>query len=373
MTIGNNKKIPFFEYPRLYLDEKADLLRIFEDVGNRGAFILQKDLANFESNLAKYAGAKYAIGVANATDGLELSCMAMGINPGDEVICCAHTMLATASSIKTAGGVPVPVEIGSDNLIDADAVESAINKNTVGIMPTQLNGRTCDMDRIMSIAHKHHLFVIEDAAQALGSRYKGKHAGTYGASSAISFFPAKVLGCLGDGGGVLTNSDQLFDKIYQLHDHGRDVQGEVRGWGRNSRLDNFQAAILNFRLPKYELVIARRRAIAGIYQERLGLLEELKLPPGPTDNSDHFDVYQNYELEADNRDQLKEYLHQNGIGTLIQWGGKAVHQWEHLGFSIKLPRVENFFERCIMLPMNMFISDDDVHYICDHVIHFYHH
>ena len=141
-------------------------------------------------------------------------------------------MLATAASIRTAGGVPVPVELGDDNLLDPDAVEDAINPRTVGIMPTQLNGRTCNMDRIMSIANRHGFFVVEDAAQALGSRFKGQHAGTFGNASAISFFPAKVLGCLGDGGGVITNDEGVYDRIYQLHDHGRDVDGELKSWGR---------------------------------------------------------------------------------------------------------------------------------------------
>lgn len=365
------RKVPFFDYPRAYLDDRDNLLKIFEDVGERGAFIMQKDLIEFESSLATYTGANHAVGVANATDGLELSWMALGLLPGDEVIISSHTMLATASAIKTAGGVPVPVEIGEDNLIDPEAIEDAITPHTVGIMPTQLNGRTCSMDRIMSIALKYKLFVVEDAAQALGSKFKGKHAGTFGHAAAISFFPAKVLGCLGDGGGVITNSYNLYDKIYQLHDHGRDVDGNVKSWGRNSRLDNLQAAILNYRLAGYDKIISRRREIASLYHDNLCSLEELQLPPAPDADAEHFDIYQNYELQADNRDALKQYLFENGIGTLIQWGGKAVHQWESLGFTVKLPRVERFFERCIMLPMNMFISDDDVQYVCKKIKEFY--
>jgi dTDP-4-amino-4,6-dideoxygalactose transaminase len=367
----SSRKVPFFNYPRAYLDERDDLVRIFEDVGQRGAFIMQQDLADFERTLADYTDAKYAVGVANATDGLELSWMALGLSRGDEVICCSHTMLATASAIVTAGGVPVPVEMGEDHLIDYEAIESGITPRTVGIMPTQLNGRTCKMDIIMAIADKNHLFVVEDSAQALGSRYKGQHAGTFGDAGTFSFFPAKVLGCLGDGGVVVMNDANLFDKIYQLHDHGRDIEGEVRSWGRNSRLDNLQAAILNHKIKKYDGIILRRRKIAAMYQEQLGDLEKLQLPPAPGADLDHFDVYQNYELQADHRDELKEHLSDSGVGSLIQWGGKAVHQWEPLGFTVKLPKVERFFERCIMLPMNMFISDDDVQYICEQVRLFY--
>lgn len=365
------RNVPFFDYPRVYLDDRDDLLRIFEDVGKRGAFIMQRDLAEFEQHLADYTGASHAVGVANATDGLELSWMALGLRPGEEVILSSHTMLATASAVVTAGGTPVPVELGSDNLIDPDAIEAAITPRTVGIMPTQLNGRTCDMDRIMGIARKHGFLVVEDSAQALGSRFKGQHAGTFGNAGAFSFFPAKVLGSLGDGGGVVTNDPHIHDLVFQLHDHGRDVEGEIRSWGRNSRLDNLQAAFLNHRLTSYGDVIERRRIIAAMYQEQLGDLEELQLPPAPDADADHFDVYQNYELTADRRDELKNHLRAQGVGTLIQWGGKGVHQWERLGFTVKLPKVEEFFTRCIMLPMNTFVSNDDVTYVCDTIRAFY--
>ena len=136
------RKVPFFDYPRLFLDDKEELIKILEDVGSRGAYIMQKDLVEFEKKLATYTKSKYAIGVGNATDGLELAWLAIGLEKGDEVIISSHTMLATASAIITAGGTPVPVDIGEDNLIDVDAVANAITKNTVGISPTQLNGRT---------------------------------------------------------------------------------------------------------------------------------------------------------------------------------------------------------------------------------------
>jgi len=365
------RKVPFFDYPRLFLDDRTELLAILEEVGKRGAFIMQKDLSAFEANLAKYTGANHAVGVANATDGLELAWLAIGLKPGDEVIISSHTMLATASAIITAGGTPVPVEIGPDNLIDPEAVSAAINSKTVGISPTQLNGRVCNMDAIMELAKKHNLVVVEDAAQALGARYKGQHAGTFGDAGSFSFFPAKVLGCLGDGGGVITNNSLIFEKVFQLHDHGRDTKGEIKSWGRNSRLDNLQAAILNTKLTTYSSVIMRRRQIASIYESQLGSLAELNLPPAPSESGDNFDIYQNYELQADRRDELREYLSQQGIGTLIQWGGKGVHQWEGLGFTQRLPKVELFFQRCLMLPMNMFISDDDIDYICKTIIEFY--
>ncbi len=365
------KSVPFFDYPRAYLDDRVEVLKIIDEVASRGAFIMQKELAEFEANLAEFCGSNGAIGVANATDGMELAWLAIGLKPGDEVICSSHTMFATASAIKTAGGIPVPVDIGDDGLIDPAAVEDAITSNTVGLMPTHLNGRTCDMDKLMSIVSSKGLVMVEDAAQGLGSRYKGRHAGTFGFASAISFYPAKVLGCLGDGGAILVNDQSSYDRLFQLHDHGRDATGEVRLWGRNSRLDNIQAAILDYRLREYSNVIARRRSIADLYTSRLSELGELQLPPAPSEDGVNFDIYQNYELQADRRDDLMTHLKKAGIGTLIQWGGKAVHQMEALGFTQRLPKTEHFFKRCLMLPMNMFVSDDDIHYVCDQIHAFY--
>jgi dTDP-4-amino-4,6-dideoxygalactose transaminase len=366
-----DRKVPFFDYPRLFLDNKAEIQAVLEDVGKRGAYIMQRDLIEFENKLAQYTGSKFAVGVGNATDGLELCWLAIGLKKGDQVIISSHTMLATASAIITAGGTPVPVDIGEDGLIDVNAIASAINSNTVGISPTQLNGRTCDMQTIMQIANNKKLVVVEDAAQALGSKFKNKSAGTFGDAASFSFYPAKVLGSLGDGGAVITNRNDIYEKVFQLHDHGRDPKGEVKSWGRNSRLDNLQAAILSNNFQKYDLVIKRRREIADIYNTELKQLEELQLPPAPVESTENFDVYQNYELQANNRDQLKQELSDKGIGTIIQWGGKAVHQWEVLGFNVKLPKTEKFFERCLMLPINMFVSDEDVYYVCESIKNFY--
>jgi len=364
------RSVPFFDYPRLWSDEKIQLQQIIDKTASEGGFIMQKALLDFEGDLAAFSGCNYAVGVGNATDGMEIFLDAIGLKEGDEIIISSHTMLATASAIKVAGGIPIPVDIGDDNLIDPISIEAAINKNTVGIMPTQLNGRICNMDAISKIAKKYGLFIVEDAAQALGAKYKGQHAGTFGLAADISFFPAKVLGCLGDAGAVLVNDKNLYNKIYEIHDHGRNHNGDVVRWGRNSRLDNIQAAILKYKLNNYSEVINRRREIAKIYNHRLSSIEELKLPPGPS-NEDNFDVYQNYELSAKNRDGLKFFLSENNIGSLIQWGGKAIHHFTQLGFTENLPKTDAFFENCIMLPINMFVSDDDVNYVCDVVEEFY--
>ena len=365
------KQIPFCDYKKLYLNHRDNYLKIFDEVASSGGFIMQQAKLDFEKELSEYIGCEFSIGVGNCTDGLEIAWQAIGLRPGDEIICSSHTFIATASSIVMAGGIPKPVDIGSDNLIDPDAIADAINSRTVGIMPTQLNGRMCDMSRIMDLADKYKLFVVEDAAQALGSKFKGKHSGTFGNAGAISFYPAKVMGCFGDGGAVITNNYDIFNRSYQLHDQGRDPSGELRSWGRNSRLDNIQAAILSYQLKKYPAVIKRRREIAAFYNKKLSHIEQLKLPPPPTESGDNYDIFQNYEFMANDRDNLKQFLEQKGIKTLIQWNGKGVHQWESLGFTIRLPKVEEFFEKCIMIPIWDYLTDDEICYIADNIILFY--
>lgn len=368
MTI---RSVPFFNYPYIFTEHEEDFTSIFQNVAQRGAFIAQQEMHDFEQHLATFTGARHALGFSNATDGLHIALRAAGIGPGDEVIFSSHTMVATAAAIHFAGATPVPVECGPDHLMDPAAAAAAVTSATRALMPTQLNGRTCNMDALQEIANKHDLLIIEDAAQALGSKFKSKQAGTFGAASAISFYPAKTLGCLGDGGAVLTNDDDMRHKMFLLRDHGRDENGEVVMWGLNTRLDNLQAAFLDYKLARYDQEISRRREIAALYQQLLGDVSELVLPPAPDSDPNHFDIFQNYEIEAERRDDLKAYLKEHGIGTLIQWGGKAVHQFEKLGFTVSLPYTERMFTRCLMLPMNRSLTDEDVSYVGQIVRQFY--
>lgn len=371
MTTSAVRTIPFFNYRGAFAAEEETYVGIFRDIIRRGAFIQQQDLVDFEARLAGYLGVKHAIGVGNATDGLIFALRAAGFGPGDEIIFPSHTMVATAAAIAHVGATPVAADCGPDHLIDPASVEKHVTAKTKGIMPVQLNGRTANMDAIEAIATKHNLRIVEDAAQGLGSSFKGRKAGTFGVAAAFSFYPAKILGCFGDGGAVVTNDDAVAAKVHLLRDHGRDHLGEVQLWGYNSRLDNLQAAILDHQFKTYQTIIDRRRALARIYRKELGSLTQVVLPPGPDGETEHFDVFQNYEIEAERRDELRQFLKDRGVGTLIQWGGKAVHQWKGLGFKESLPNTERLFTRCIMLPMNMTLSDDDVQHVAALVREFY--
>jgi dTDP-4-amino-4,6-dideoxygalactose transaminase len=352
--------VPFFDYAATFRADEERLVEIFRRTGRRGAFILQDELREFEERLAAFAGVGHAVGVANATDGLHLALRAAGIGPGDEVIFSSHTMVATAAAIHFAGATPVPVECGADHLIDPRAAAAALTPRTRALLPTHLNGRLADLPALRALARWHGLLVIEDAAQALGARLDGEGAGAGTAAAAVSFYPAKSLGSLGDGGAVLTNDAELARRLRALRDHGRDESGAVACWGFNSRLDNLQAAFLSARLEDYGAAIARRRALAARYDRALRDLAEVALPPPPEEGGGRFDIFQNYEIEARDRDGLRRALAARGIGTLLPWGGRAVHQWPALGFATRLPYTERMFERVLLLPLHPHLAGDDV-------------
>ena len=364
-------KIPFFNYQKLYVKNKEAIEEAFFSVMERGAFILQSDLEDFESALAKYTGAQYAFGVANGTDALWLSMLAAGLKPGDEVLMPSHTYIATPGAARFIGLKPVLVECGADHLMDPNDLQKQITNRTKAIIPVQLNGRTCNMADIINYSDENDLLIIEDAAQGIGSKFNNQMAGTFGIAGTYSFYPAKTLGCYGDGGAVGTNDTKIADAIYELRDHGRAKNGNYNRWGINSRLDNIQAAILLSKLKTLDDEISRRREIANRYINGLGDIADLTLPPGPNDNKNYFDTFQNFEIESGERDKLKKYLSNQGIGTIVQWGGKAVHQIKCLGFDIHLPFTDKVFQRCLLLPMNTTLSDDEINYVIENIRSFY--
>src|SRR5581483_1381288 len=238
--------------------------------------------------------------------------------------------------------------------------ERAITKKTRFIMAVQVNGRTCDMDALRGIAARNKIGVVEDSAQALGARYRNVFAGTFGVWGVFSFYPSKTLGGFGDGGALVTNDDEIARRVRLMRNHGagedKVIRADVAIWGTNSRLDNVQAAVLNAKLGMYDGAVARRRAIASRYDAALRKLPRFALPPAPDADKDRFDVFQNYEMEAEDRDALREHLNERGIGTIIQWSGTAIHHFRGLGFRQELPRVDRFFQRCLLLPMNELLT-----------------
>lgn len=365
------RNIPFFNYSALFERDEQELLPIIHGVLRRGAYIMQKELFDFEIELAHYLNIKHVIGVADGTVALMMSLRAAGVQPGDEVIVPSHTFIASAAAIHHVGAIPILADCKADHLIDSGSIKRLLTNKTRAIMPVQLNGRTADMDEISKIAQSHGLLIVEDSAQALGSKFKGRFAGTFGAAGTCSFYPSKTLGCFGDGGAVLTNDDEVAGRVRLYRDHGRSESGLVVDWGYNARLDNLQAAVLLYKLQRYDQAVARRRELASLYCARLAHLDDILLPPAPESDARHFDVFQNFEMECGKRDALRTFLADHGVSTIMQWGGKCIHQFVDLNLRSDAAYTERMTTRFFMLPMNTSLSDDDANYICDVIEKFY--
>lgn len=365
------RTIPFFNYPALFRKHERDYLVVIREVLGRGAYIMQRDLFEFEAALAAYLKVKHAIGTADGTMALLVSLKALGLQPGDEVIVPSHTFVATAAAVHHAGAVPVLADCGKDHLIDVSSAARMISPRTRAILPVQLNGRTADMEALGALAAAHRLVVVEDACQALGSRFKGRFAGTFGLAGAFSFYPSKTLGAFGDGGAVVTDDDALAETIRRLRDHGRGPDGKVSCFGYNARLDNLQAAILLWKLRRYDEEIDYRRRLARRYHENLRDIPSLELPPPPVEDGIHFDIYQNYEIEAERRDALRAHLAAHGVQTILQWGGYVLHQFEALGMRGDCAFSEAMTRRFLLLPMNSSLAFEDIDYISETIRAFY--
>jgi dTDP-4-amino-4,6-dideoxygalactose transaminase len=365
-------KVRFVDYPTQFRKMDDEIMGTIRTVLSQGDLMLRQQLRDFEANFAHFVGTRYAVGTSNCTDALHLVLRAAGVGPGDEVITVAHTFVATAAAIHHAGATPILVDIGDDHLMDVDQVEAVVTPHTKAVILVHLNGRLCDMGRLMPLAEHHGLLVIEDSAQALGASFNGTRGGAFGIAGCFSFYPAKLLGAFGDAGAMTTNSADMAEKVMALRDHGRTGPGELSGWSFNCRMDNLHAAVLDLKLRRVPEWIRRRRQLAARYHERLSGLPQVLLPPPPAENGPYFDVYQNYELEAQDRDGLVAFLKGRGVEILIPWGGKAVHQFKTLELTrFSLPTTERLFRGVLMLPLHTELSDDQIDYVCDTVREFY--
>jgi dTDP-4-amino-4,6-dideoxygalactose transaminase len=336
-----------------------------------GDLIMRQQLRDFEDNIAKFVGTKYAIGLNSGTDALYFSLLAAGIHRGHDIITVGHTFVASIAAIVHCEATPILVDIGNDFNMDMDKVEQAITPRTKAIMPVHLNGHVCDMEKLMKIAYKHKLIVIEDAAQALGATFNGKMAGSFGLTGCFSFYPAKVLGCFGDGGMVTTDNKELADNIRLLRDNGQDrTTGEVMMYGYNSRLDNIQAAILNVKLKHLPDWIHQRRYLASLYEDGLTSIPQVTTPPAPQ-SVRYFDVFTNYVIRARNRDKLVDCLRSQGIEILISWP-KPIHHHRALGLGhFNLPNTEQASREVVSLPLFPEMGSAKVEYVIKAIKEFY--
>jgi dTDP-4-amino-4,6-dideoxygalactose transaminase len=363
-------KIKFVNPVRNYLMIKGEIDAAYFDVMSKGDLIDRGQLKRFEENLAAFVGTKYAVGLNSGYDALHMSLRAAGIGPGDEVIVPAHTFVASASAIVNAGAKPVLVDVGRDFNIDCDKIEGAVTSRTRGLMPVHLNGYLADMHRIMDLAEKHNLVVVEDACQSLGAQMLGKRGGSWGLTGCWSFYPFKILGGFGDGGAITTNDPEVARFATRMRYNGEDRHtGEYHGHGFTCLLDNLQAAFLDIKLRYLPGWIMRRREIAARYRAGLSDLADLLLPHYDDPRRDH--VYQNYVVRAKQGNDFSEYLKTNGIEVLTQFRKPYYRhealQLEDRGFS----ETEALSREVCSLPMNVEITDAEVDQVIAVVRRFY--
>ncbi len=362
-------KVPFVNYSLQYKNLEKEIDFAIKDVLMRGDLILREDVEKFENNLAKFVGTKYAVGVNSCSDALTFSLMAAGIKEGDEVITVSHTFFATIEAIHNIKALPVLVDVAEDFLIDPAKIKEKITPKTKAIMPVHLNGRVCQMDKIIELAQEYNLAVIEDSAQALGAEFNRKKAGSFGLAGCFSFYPAKILGCAGDGGAIVSDSLEIIEKIKLLRSHGQRTKTEIVCYGFTSRLHNLQAAILNVKIKYLDDWVKRRRQIAEIYNNRLGEISGLKIPF--MDGGERYDVFQNYVLKTEKRNELFDFLKENGVETLVK-DPIPNHKHKELNLNhFNLPITERLAGEVISLPMYPELTNEQVDYVAKCIKDFY--
>jgi len=363
--------INFWSYKNEYKKYRLRFNKFFDQTLKSGQIFFGPNLKNFEKKFIKKYKSKYGIAVGSGTDALLISLMAINIKNGDEVITASNTAIPTISAIVNSGARPILVDVKEDYLIDVDQIEKKITNKTKAIIPVHLYGKSCDMEKITKISNKYKLSIIEDCAQSQGAKLNNKFVGTFGSLGCFSFYPTKILGGYGDGGFVLTNDFKLFSKIKKIRFYGIDTINKQNKFynkyysninGLNSRLDEINSKILNFKLNKIDKFILKRRKIAKVYDRELKNTE-LKLP---IINSEKFDVYHLYTVYHKKRNLIIKKLLKEKIQTRIIYP-YPIHKmkaYSNLFLNEKYSVSETKSKGIFSLPLYPELSLKDVRYIC---------
>lgn len=364
--------IPFLDLKKINQTYEQGLYEKLRSVIDSGWFIMGQQLSTFEKNYAQFNDTKHCIGVGNGLDALILSLKALNIGAGDEVIVPSNTYIASWLAVSYTGATIVPVEPNIDTYnIDPNLIEEKITSKTKAIMPVNLYGQACELDKIMAIAKKHKLFVVEDNAQAQGATCKGKLAGSYGHINGTSFYPGKNLGALGDAGAITTNDDELSSKVKTLRNYGSQVKyyNEVKGY--NSRLDELQAAFLDLKLEKLAAENNQRVEIANAYLQQLTHLGDIILPQLAQDCTSNYHLFV---IRTNRRNDLQKFLQEKGVGTVIHYPIPPHKQEAYADLNFKptdFPLASLIADTCLSLPIYPGMKNKQIDYICDTIKTFY--
>ena len=366
--------IPFCDLKAQFRNQETEYLKAMSVVCRESGYILGKATEQFEEEFAKYLNVRHAVGVGSGTDALRIALQALGIDRGDEVLVPANTFIATALAVHMVGGIPVPVDIDpGTHFIDIADARSRVTSKTKGIIPVHLYGQCMDLAPVQALARQHNLIVIEDAAQAAGASVQKRMAGSMGTTGCFSFYPAKNLGCFGDGGMVVTNDDECANQLRLWRNYGQGPKNVHTLPGCNSRLDALQAAILSVKLPHLDEWNRSRFNIAKIYAGELDGLAQVKTPVFDHDTPERH-IFHLMILECEDRDGLGEFL----TGQSIQWGIHYPTPWHlqkglaGLGYGKgTCPQAEAMGNRIISLPIFPEMTADQVRQVCKAVRNFY--
>ena len=367
-------KIPFNDLKAAYTEIKEELDAAYRRVMASGYYILGPEVESFEAEFAAYCGVQYCIGVGNGLEAISLILKACEIGPGDSVIVPANTFIATWLPVTHAGAEPIPVEPDEASYnIDPQRVEESIKSNTRGIIAVHLYGQPADMDALAQIARKHNLLLVEDAAQAHGAKYKGRPAGSLGDAAAFSFYPTKNLGAIGDGGAVTTNDPVLADRVRVLRNYGsrKRYLNELPGF--NSRLDEFQAALLRVKLSKLDQWNLRRAEIAQHYACKLASVPQVVLPQVALTSEP---VWHLFVVRSRSRDALQRYLQNEGIDTLIHYPIPPHRSGAYANSAVSrdsYPLTEMLSEEILSLPLWPQMSTESIEVACQMICSFFRH
>lgn len=353
--------VPFVDLPRRYRHLKPQILAGIETVLDSGNYIMGETVERFEKKMANYLGCRYVLAVANGTDALILALKVLGIGDGDEVIVPANSFIASAGAVAMVGAKPVFCDVDDDLNINPELISELITSKTKAIIPVHLTGRAANMKPIWAIAKQHGLYIIEDAAQAIGAKYHDKMVGNLGDMGCFSLHPLKNLSVYGDGGFISLNDEGLYNTLKLLRNHGLKDRDTCLQFGLNSRLDAIQSVIAEIGLEHLNEWTRRHRDIADMYRQ--GLREFAKVPE---EGNGYYGVYHNFVLLTDQRDELQKKLATLGVETKIHYPIPLHLQpaSESLGYQAgDFPRTELFAKQMMSLPIYPEMTDDEVHYV----------
>lgn len=365
--------VPFYNIDRYYHDNREAILKIADKIFTSGKVLEGDDIKRLEDKLASFCGRKFAVTTGSCTDALYFSLCACGIQPGDEVIVTGFSFIASVSPVLRAGAIPVFTDIDPHHFtMDISRLEAKITPNTKAIIAVHLFGQMLNIAKVADIAAKHHLKLIEDAAQALGSEYNGTKAGSTGACSCFSFDPSKIISAFGNGGALLTDDEEIYLKAMALRYHGKNAEdGDFKFPGYNSRMSSLQAAMMCYQLDDINRIIYERNKVANKYAHGLNDIQQLTLP---SRMNSIINIYHKYVIKVHRRDELLRHLKSNGVEVMVHYGKALFEYGMFSGHSYNAENIIHIHEvkkKVLSLPLYPELTDEETDYIIMKIREFY--